>query len=144
MSGDDQNVGYGKPPKASQWKKGGPSPNPAGRPKKAKIERSVTPRQHRRDVLSVTEELVSVRNGDRILELPFHVANLLAIRNKAAQGHAPSQRFIAKLHAEAVATHEEAHPGFQYLEDKEAIETYGPFERGPIPLDKLRKLTRRI
>lgn len=34
MSSDDEEVGYKKPPRSSQWQKGGPSPNPAGRPKK--------------------------------------------------------------------------------------------------------------
>ena len=31
---DDYKVGPGRPPKASQWKKGGRSPNPKGRPRK--------------------------------------------------------------------------------------------------------------
>ena len=35
MHNDDYNVGYGKPPKASQFKKG-QSGNPKGRPKKVK------------------------------------------------------------------------------------------------------------
>ncbi|MAO04749.1 MAG: hypothetical protein CL804_09595 [Citromicrobium sp.] len=35
MSGDDYEVGYGKPPRASRWPKG-VSGNPAGRPKNAR------------------------------------------------------------------------------------------------------------
>ena len=33
-SSDDSTVGPGRPPKATRWKKGGPSPNPKGRPRK--------------------------------------------------------------------------------------------------------------
>jgi hypothetical protein len=32
----DYDVGYGKPPLRTRWKKGGPSPNPSGRPKQPK------------------------------------------------------------------------------------------------------------
>src|SRR5437870_5028393 len=32
----DYEVGYGKPPRNTRWKKGGPSPNPSGRPKETK------------------------------------------------------------------------------------------------------------
>lgn len=31
----DEEVGYGKPPKSSRWRKGDPSPNPYGRPRKS-------------------------------------------------------------------------------------------------------------
>jgi hypothetical protein len=36
--GDDQKVGYGSPPVATRFKKGQPSPNPAGRPKRRRFQ----------------------------------------------------------------------------------------------------------
>lgn len=88
-----------------QFKKGH-SGNPGGRPR-SKNQRALSCRQYRRDVLAVTEEMVSVRSGGGTTLVPFHVANLLAIRAKASQGHAPSQRHIDKLHREAIKEHEE-------------------------------------
>ncbi len=35
----DEQVGYCSPPKRTRWKKGGPSPNPQGRPKKQRLTR---------------------------------------------------------------------------------------------------------
>lgn len=35
---EDDKVGPGHPPKEYRWKKGGPSPNPRGRPPKKKLE----------------------------------------------------------------------------------------------------------
>lgn len=87
----------------------GHSGNPSGRPR-TKHQRALSSRQYRRDVLSVTEEVVPVRTAAGTEMMPFHVANLLAIRAKAIHGHAPSQRHIDKLHREAVETHETANP----------------------------------
>lgn len=87
----------------------GHSGNPAGRPR-TKHQRALSSRQYRRDVLSVTEEMVPVRSAGSTVMMPFHVANLLSIRAKASQGHAPSQRHIDKLHQEAVEAHEAANP----------------------------------
>jgi hypothetical protein len=97
----------------------GRSGNPMGRPR-TKHQRALSNRQFRRDVLAVTEEPVSVRTPTGSQVMPFHLANLLAMRAKAVQGHAPSQRYLAKLHHDALLAHEEANPHLtQMLERRE-------------------------
>lgn len=91
-----------------RWRPG-VSGNSLGRPR-SKHQRAVSKRQYRRDVLRVTEELVPAKIGDTVKMLPFHVVNLMSIRAKANQGHAPSQRYLDKLHYEAVEEHEDANP----------------------------------
>lgn len=85
------------------------SGNPRGRPR-TKHQRAVSSRQYRRDVLGVTEEIVPTRTAEGGKMMPFHTANLLAMRAKASQGHAPSQRYLDKLHREAIQGHENANP----------------------------------
>lgn len=97
----------------------GYSGNPIGRPR-TKHQRAVSSRQYRRDVLAVTEELVPVKTAAGIMMMPYQLANLHSIRAKASQGHAPSQRYIDKLHREAVRDHEEANSRLmQMLESRE-------------------------
>ena len=101
----------------------GHSGNPLGRPR-SKHQRAVSSRQYRRDVLSVTEELVPVKSNGTVKMVPFHVANLMAMRAKASQGHAPSQRHLDKRHLEVVRAHEEANPRLTELierREKEAV-----------------------
>lgn len=85
------------------------SGNLKGRPR-SKHQRAASSRQYRRDVLRVTEEVVPAKTAKGVEHLPFHLVNLLSIRAKASQGHAPSQRYMDKLHREAVVDHEEANP----------------------------------
>lgn len=109
--------GYGKPPVAHQFKKG-QSGNPRGRPPKA--ERSYTPRQVRRDILSVTEEPVTVRTTKGDETMPTVVACLKIARQKALNGHAPMLRFLIQRHDAAIAEHFNAHyEGYKSLESSE-------------------------
>lgn len=102
-----------------QWRKG-VSGNTLGRPL-SKGERALSKREYRRDVFRVTEELVPAKTPAGVKMLPWHQVNLLSIRAKASQGHAPSQRYLDKLHREAIAAHEEAHPFIANgLEQREA------------------------
>ena len=87
----------------------GYSGNPSGRPR-SKHQRAASSRQYRRDILAVTEELVPIRTSAGVKMVPFHVANLLSIRARASQGHAPSQRYIDQRHRDAIAAHEVANP----------------------------------
>ena len=85
----------------------GSSGNPIGRPR-TKHQRAISSRQVRRDVLAVTEEPIPVRTASGTDMVPCHVVTLKKIRAKAMEGHAPSQRFLYKLHQDAVREHEEA------------------------------------
>ncbi|WP_426039861.1 hypothetical protein [Brevundimonas sp. DC300-4] len=98
---------------AGQFVKGY-SGNLSGRPR-SKHQRAASSRQYRRDILAVTEELVPIRTSAGVTMVPFHVANLLSIRSRASQGHAPSQRYIDQRHREAIADHEEANPQLTQL-----------------------------
>ncbi|HCJ28269.1 MAG TPA: hypothetical protein DHV63_02985 [Pseudomonas sp.] len=99
----------------------GRSGNPMGRPR-SKHQRALSDRQFRRDVLAVTEEVISVRTPTGTQMMSVNLAILLSIRAKAVQGHAPSQRFLAKLHHDALLAHEKANPRLtQMLERREEV-----------------------
>lgn len=89
----DYEVGYGKPPRATQFKKG-QSGNPAGRRKKEKkpIDRSLA--------------AILKRIGEREIEVggeSFTLQELepLAIQKKAAKGDVAASRYLSKLREEA-------------------------------------------
>jgi len=72
-------VGYGKPPKHSQFKKGAPSPNPGGRPR--------TQLREAQDVSALLNEPVPVKRGGKVqtmttFEHNLHRLVVLAIKHK--------------------------------------------------------------
>ena len=99
--------------------KTGHSGNPRGRPR-SKHQRALSTREGIRDVLAVTEEVVPVRTSGGVQMMSFNKANLLSMRAKAAQGHAPSQRYLDKAHKEAIKALEKLNlPLTQLLESNE-------------------------
>ncbi len=149
MSGhdeDDDMAGYGKPPREHQFRKG-QSGNPKGRPRKSKIERAYSLRQIRRDILAITERKVPVNTPEGRREMAMIEALLMTVANKAVSGHGPSQRFMVKLHMDALTAHEAAHPDeFELLEMNERLAFKYPNEGRtwmPAQLNQFRKLTRR-
>lgn len=79
MSNDDD-IGYGKPPKASQWKKG-QSGNPKGRPK--------TRADHLKDAAAILSQPVTARTSEgKAVSLNGVEAAYLALCRKGLKGNA--------------------------------------------------------
>lgn len=93
-------VGYGKPPIETRFKKGR-SGNPGGRPKGAKNKaRSVPALNEERMKTVILEEayrMVGVREGDRLIEIPVIQAVIRSIAANAAKGHQRSQQLFGEL-----------------------------------------------
>ncbi|MDR6306122.1 hypothetical protein GGQ85_003850 [Nitrobacter vulgaris] len=88
-SSDDATVGPGRPPKATRWKKGGPSPNPKGRPRKDSMFADV--KRLFEDALK--QKVPLTRNGRRVylakVELGFE-----QLANQFAKGDRHARRDV--------------------------------------------------
>lgn len=82
MMGDYYDIGYGKPPKASQWTKGR-SGNPKGRPK--------TRADHLQDAATILSEPVKARTPKgTTVSLDSIEAGYLALCKKGLKGNVPA------------------------------------------------------
>lgn len=118
--------GYGRPPVNHQFKKGA-SGNPRGRPRK--VTRSLTPRQLRRDVISILESDTKVRTEKGVQKVTVVEAIFLRCVSKALSGHGPSIRYLLDTHADTIREHYEVHEKeFSSLECAERIVTINPKE----------------
>lgn len=95
----------------------GESGNPLGRPR-TKHQRAISSRQGRRDTLGTTEELVTIRTSAGSRQVPFHLANLQSMKVSALKGNGPTQRYLHKIHCEALREHEKANPKLDRLVEK--------------------------
>ncbi|WP_298163280.1 DUF5681 domain-containing protein [Brevundimonas sp.] len=137
MSDDDDAVGYCKPPKGSQWKKG-QSGNLKGRPKLEKAERALSSRQLIRDIIEALEKPVTVRTPSGAVKMTASQALIAQATQKALSGDRISARFLLKQYAAALDELEkDRSPTLMFRE----LETY---ERkaasGGLPPDELRLL----
>lgn len=82
-------VGYGKPPVHTRFKKG-QSGNPRGRRRDSALERA------RGLVLKEAYRLVTVREGDNVISIPALQAILRSQVALAAKGNGPAQRALVK------------------------------------------------
>ncbi len=110
---DDDEVGYGKPPKASRFRKG-QSGNPGGRPRQQK------PADDLRSILErVGNEEVEVGGVKRSMK----EIEIISLQRKAAKGYVAASRHLAKLRADAGCDQPNASggvlvvPGMSSLED---------------------------
>jgi hypothetical protein len=83
-------VGYGKPPVHTRFRKG-QSGNPSGRPKRNSTERA------KEIALQEAYRLVPVRDGDKIVKMPAIQAVHRSQIALAAKGNGPAQRAVLRV-----------------------------------------------
>jgi len=93
----DYEVGYAKPPKASQFKAGQPSANPKGRPRKTQrpspLQLGWSNGFHDM-TLEEASRLVQVRDGNKVITMPAYQAANRAALIKAGNGHVGAYRNV--------------------------------------------------
>jgi hypothetical protein len=92
-------VGYGKPPAEHRFKKG-QSGNPGGRPKRSRNKpRPFDPAHQPTDSLILEEAYrpVTIREGEKVIELPAIQAAVRSLAISAMKGSRLSQRALAEL-----------------------------------------------
>ena len=88
MAKDEYNVGYGKPPTASRFKKGR-SGNPKGRPKGS--------RNFKTALAEILDQKVTVQEGGKERRRTVREANLLALSRKSLKGDVKAAALLISL-----------------------------------------------
>lgn len=91
---EHEKIGPGRPPKKHRWVKGGPSPNPRGRPRKRANEVLVDAKRIVRDELF---EPIKLSQGDRQITLSRFEIGVKRLMNDFAQGDRYARRDALEL-----------------------------------------------
>lgn len=137
---------YRRPPVQHQFQPG-QSGNPRGRP--SKPERSITPRQLRRDIISVAEKKIPIKTADGIVMVTATEAVLLQLLNRALQGNLPAIKHFQRIQKEAVLDHykihEDTYSFVEMVEHSEATAMIRRTSKSDIDfVNSLRRRTRRF
>jgi hypothetical protein len=107
-------VGYGKPPVHSQFRKG-QSGNPTGRSPASEVDRA------KALVMQEAYRKVTVREGDKVTEMPALKAVLRGLVARAVKGSVAAQREILRniqaIEAETLSAHNNKSDPNERLED---------------------------
>ena len=87
---DDYKVGPGRPPKETRWKKGAPSPNPKGRPRK---DQSLDPDLKKALKLALSDK-VKVTRGNREVLLTKAALGIEQLVHQYAKGDRHARRDV--------------------------------------------------
>jgi len=111
---DEERIGYGRPPRKHQFKRGQSSPNPSGRPKGVKNEATI--------LKELLEEKIQIRVGSRVRTVTMRTAMLMRFRDAALKGDIKSATFILNRQNQH-ASNEPAQPDINQ-DDQAVIEEY--------------------
>jgi hypothetical protein len=108
----DPEVGYGRPPKATQFKPG-QSGNPKGRPKGAKTRRFASGGHNLRDaLLAEMERIIVIQEGDQQVEMTQLQAALRRLMIKAMKGDIDAIRMLLRYAEEMQREDRQLHERF--------------------------------
>lgn len=122
MSWDDDEIGYGKPPRWTRFVKG-QSGNPRGRPRRRKPAPGTAPSQQDDMARGILQKPVSITEGGKKRKISYNEYILHSQANSAAKGNVIAQRDILRTAREIEERDRER-------AKEAAIIQYGVFEDG--------------